>query len=314
MSWSESFKSGFNRKSTAEQATEGVDLTGQTILVTGVASGLGYESMRVLAARGAHVIGIDRSLDAAVAACGKIEGDTTPYGCDLSDPDSIVVCANEITGKFTSLDVILTNAGIMAPPLALVHKYKQPLEIQFAVNFLGHFILINRLMPLVMAAPKARLALVASEGYVTAPKKEGIAFDDLDCANGYDALTAYGQSKLAVMLMNKVLTRRLKDTGVTSNTIHPGVIRTNLAGDTIDFKVKLISMFAGPWTRTIAQGAATHCFVAANPALDGITGMHFADCNPKEATGHATDEALADKLWEKAEFLAQDYLIDSNVM
>ena len=314
MSWAENFKSGFSKKSTAEQVTQGVDLTGKTILVTGIASGLGYESMRVLAMRGAHVIGLDRSLEAASEACDKISGDTTAYGCDLADPDSVVACANAITSKFSSIDVILTNAGIMAPPLAVVDKYKQPLEIQFAVNFLGHFILINRLMPLLMAAPSARLALVASEGYVTAPKKEGIQFDDLDFSNGYDALTAYGHSKLAVMLMNRVLARRLKDTGITSNTIHPGVIRTNLASDSTDFKVKLISMFAGPWTRTVAQGAATHCFVAASPALDGVTGEHFADSSPKAAAGHALDEALADKLWEKAEYLAQDYLIDSNII
>jgi len=302
-------KSGFTRRSTAEQVTNGVDLSGKTIVITGVASGLGLEAMRVLAMRGAHIIGLDRKLEDAKAACDQIEGATTPFACDLSDPDSIVACCDAIGQQFTSLDVVLTNAGIMAPPYQVVHKYPEPLEIQFAVNFLGHFVLLNRLMPLLKAAPNARVALVASEGYVTAPKQEGIVFGDLDCSAGYDALTAYGQSKLAVMLMNRALASRLEGTNITSNSVHPGVIRTNLAADSDSFKVKLIAMLAGPFTRTIAQGAATHCYVAAHPSLDGVSGLHFADSNQKMPEGHALDDALAERLWTKAEALAESYLL-----
>jgi NAD(P)-dependent dehydrogenase (short-subunit alcohol dehydrogenase family) len=212
---------GFNRKSTAEQVTRGIDLSGKVILITGVGSGLGYESMRVLAKRGAHVIGLDRTMDAAKKACDEVPGHTTPFASDLSDPHSIVACSKAISEQFSSLDVVLTNAGIMAPPLTLVHKYKEPLELQFAVNFLGNFVLINHLMALLKAAPSARIVLVASGAYVTAPKKEGIAFDNLDWNEGYDGLSAYGHSKLAVMLMNRVLAERLQDTNVASNAIHP---------------------------------------------------------------------------------------------
>ena len=310
---SPSFNSGFSRKSTAEDVTEGIDLSGKTILITGVGSGLGLEALRVLALRGAYVIGLDRTLDIAQAACKSVQGQTTAFECDLSDPDSIVACSKDIHKQFSSLDVILTNAGIMSPPKTIVHKYKQPLEIQFAVNFLGHFVLINHLMDLLKAAPKARLALVASEGYAAAPRRVGIYFDDLASDKKYDALETYGQSKLAVMLMNRELARRLEGTTITSNSIHPGVIRTNLASDTKDFKVKLISLFAGPWTRTIAQGAATHCFVAAHPSLDDISGAHFADSNPKELQGHAKDMELAARLWAKALDLAEGYLVDEPV-
>lgn len=300
---------GFSRKSTAEQVTDGLDLSGQTIVVTGVASGLGLEAMRVLALRGAHVVGLDRTLDAAEQACASVEGQTTAFACDLADPNSIVTCAKAINKKFKTLDVILTNAGVMAPPQTVIEGYTQPLELQFAVNFLGHYVLINRLMSRLKKAPSARLALVASEGYVTAPKKEGIDFDNLDCSQGYDALVTYGQSKLAVMLMNRVLAERLSGSNITSNTIHPGVIRTNLASDSQDFKVKLISMFAGPWTRTIAQGAATHCFVATHPSLDGVSGQHFADCQAKEPEGHALNIELGRTLMDKAEELAKGYLV-----
>lgn len=306
--------SGFNKKSTAEEVTEGVDLSGKTILITGVASGLGLESMRVLALRGAHIIGLDRTLDAATTACDSIEGTATPFECDLSDPDSIVACADVINNQYSAIDVVLTNAGVMSPPKTVVHKYKQPLELQFAVNFLGHFVLINRIIGLVKAAPTARLAIVASEGYAAANKKIGINFDDLASDNKYSGLVTYGQSKLAVMLFSQELARRLEGSKVTSNSIHPGVIRTNLALDTDDFFVKLISVFAGPWTRTIAQGAATHCFVAANPALEGINGAHFADSNSKIPKDHplVRDEELAGRLWSKAQELAADYLVEDN--
>lgn len=104
----------FNKRSTAEQVTQGIDLSGKTILITGVGSGLGLEAMRVLALRGAHVIGLDRTLDAAKTACDKIKGKTSPYACDLSDPHSIVACTEKIKKDFTVIDVILTNAGVMA--------------------------------------------------------------------------------------------------------------------------------------------------------------------------------------------------------
>lgn len=310
MSLPASYNSGFNRRSTAEDVTEGVDLSGKTVLITGVGSGLGLEAMRVLAKRGAHIIGLDRTMDAAKTACESIDGKATPFECDLSDPDSIVACTEAIKKDFKVIDIILTNAGVMSPPKTIVHKYSEPLELQFAVNFLGHFVLINRLLALVKAAPSGRLALVASEGYATAPKKLGIDFEDLSCENGYDGLTTYGQSKLAVMLMNIEFARRLEGTSVTFNSVHPGVIRTNLASDTDSFKVKFIAFVAGPWTRTIAQGAATHCFVSAHPDLEGVNGLHFADSNPRKVDAHpmGTDKELAARLWAKGEELAAKYL------
>ncbi len=114
MTASQVVTSQFNKKSAEEVA--GVDLTGKTIIVTGITSGLGQEAMRVLALRGAHVLGLDRGLASAQAACAAVEGQATAFECDLSDPESIVACTKAITEQFSSLDVILTNAGIMCPP------------------------------------------------------------------------------------------------------------------------------------------------------------------------------------------------------
>lgn len=302
------YNSGFDRKSTAEGVTKGVDLTGKTILITGVGSGLGHESMRVLSLRGAHVLGVDRNQDIADAACAKIDGPITAYGCDLSDPKAIVAFTKQIKKDHKKIDVLLANAGIMSPPHTVIEGYNEPLEIQFGVNFMANFLLVNHLLPLVKAADGGRFALVASDGYQSAPRKIGINFDDLDSSEGYSALGTYGQSKLAVVLFNKLLAEKLENSSVTTNAIHPGVIRTNLASDTKSFSVKLISAFAGPWTRTISQGAATHCYVAVHPDLDGISGVYFGDSNPKDLKPFAEDMKMARRLWEKAEELAADYL------
>jgi len=303
-----SLELGFSRKSTADQVTQGIDLAGKTILVTGVGSGLGTETMRVLSNRGARVIGIDRTVELAQAACDGMSGDTVPFACDLSDPESIVACASAIKDQFPSLDVVITNAGIMAPPRTVVHKYKEPLELQFALNFLANFVLLDHLLPLVKAAPEARIVMVASEAYVTAPKKVGIDFDNLDYSRGYDGLAAYGHSKLGVMLMSRELAERLRDTKVTCNAVHPGLIKTNLAHDTETFMVKLVSRLGRPWMRSVPQGAATQCLVAVHPSLDGMSGEHFADCDLRAAVAHATDGELGKRLWEKARYLAGDYL------
>lgn len=306
---SDNYKSGFDRKSTAEEVTSGVDLTGKTILITGVGSGLGHEAMRVLSKRGADILGVDRSQTIADEACAKIDGPTTAYGCDLSDPRAIVAFAQTVKDNHKQIDVLLANAGIMSPPHTVIEGYSEPLEIQFAVNFLANFLLVNHLLPLVKAADGGRIALVASDGYQSAPRKIGINLDDLDSSEGYSALGTYGQSKLAVVLFNKLLAEKLQNSSVTTNAIHPGVIRTNLASDTNSFTVKLIGAFAGPWVRSIAQGAATHCYVAVHPDLNGVSGVYFGDSNPKALKKPWTDDMeLAGRLWDKAEALSADYL------
>lgn len=299
---------GFNKKSTAEQVTEGVDLSNKTVVITGVGSGLGKESMRVLTLRGAHVIGLDRTLEAAQQACNDIEGSTTAVACDLSDPESVIAAANTIKEQFSSLDILLNNAGIMAPPLSVVNHYREPLESQFAVNYVGHFLLLNHLFPLLKATPNARIVLVASEGYVMAPK-EGIGFDNLDFKRDYDGAAAYGQSKLGVMLMNLILAERLKNSGLSCNAVHPGLIRTNLAHDTETPLVKFVSKVGGPWMRSIGQGAATQCLVATHPELENTLGEHFADCNLRSAVGHATDRHMAEKLWARTFDITSKYLL-----
>lgn len=294
MSESTLHRSGFNRRSTAEQVTEGVDLSGKTIVITGVNSGLGLESMRVLAMRGAHIIGCARTLDKAREACDSVAGETTPLACELSDPDSIRSCVNAIVALNRPIDVLLCNAGIMA---LMEHQQSHGLEMQFLTNHMGHFILINGLLERLQQAGKARVVITSSGGH-THTVDGGIDFDNLSGDKGYDAWKFYGQSKLANILCSNELARRYGQLGITSNAVHPGVIQTNLSRNAGGMMTKVIQLFAPLVSRSIAQGAATQCCLAASPDCEGISGGYFADCQQAKPSKYAQDESLAVALWE----------------
>lgn len=301
---SSSTKTAFNRRSTAEQVTEGIDLQGKVALITGVNSGLGFESMRVLAMRGAHVIGAARTLDKASEACSKVGGHITPVACELSDLSSVAACAQKLQEANGSLDILMCNAGIMAPANL---EQKDGIELQFLTNHLGHFALVNRLLEKIKAADQGRIVILSSAGH-THTVKGGIDFSNLSGEHAYDAWKFYGQSKLANILMSNELARRLKGTAATSNALHPGVIRTNLARSTGGFFSRIISALAVPFERTIAQGAATQCFLATHPSLSSVHGRYFADCKETQPSDYAQQHNLESKLWDVSEELVAGYL------
>jgi NAD(P)-dependent dehydrogenase (short-subunit alcohol dehydrogenase family) len=296
--------SPFGADSTAEEVTEGLDLSGLTIAITGANSGLGYETMRVLAMRGAHVIGIARTQAKADKACGSINGETTPMFLDLADWDSVVVCAERIRAMNIPLDGLITNAGVMAlPELELVNG----IERQFAINQLGHFILINQLQETVLAAPQGRFTLLSSRAHRRA--ENGIEFDNLDGSQHYEPWNAYGVSKLANALCARELARRISDTNATANSVHPGVIRTNLVKHLPTWQQWAAKYLGWAFMKSIPEGAATTCYVATSPDLVGVRGFYFADCNISEGeSSYLYDDALAAKLWIVSEQLTRDYL------
>ncbi len=294
-------RSPLGRSATAEQVTSGIDLSGKTVLITGVNSGLGLESMRVLASRGAHVIGAARSLEKAEAACKQVAGSTTPVACELSDFASVAACADEVARRFETLDVLLCNAGIMALPQL---EQRHGLELQFVTNHLGHFLLTTRLLGRVKAAPAGRVVVVSSGAHLMGPRG-GIDFDNLTGERGYDGWRFYGQSKLANILMARELDRRLEGTSATANALHPGVIETNL-GRHFEGRPTLMSLLARPFRRTVPQGAATQCWLAAHPDLEGVGGHYFASCKPSFSSRASRDPDKARRLWELSEELVAD--------
>jgi WW domain-containing oxidoreductase len=297
--------SGFGHGSTAEEVTEGLDLSGKTILVTGINSGLGSETTRVLALRGAHIIGAARTLDKATAATDSIDGDTTPVACELSDLSSVVACADTVGDLGRPLDAIICNAGIMALPRL---EQIEGIEKQFFTNHLGHFTLVTALLD--KLADDGRVVMLSSSAHKSAPKV-GIELDNLSGEQGYSAWRAYGQAKLANLLFAVDLARRFNSSNRTANAIHPGVIRTNL-GRHMNAAARIGLAIAGPlFFKSVGQGAATSCFVAVHPAAAEITGEYLADCNIARSSARGRDTELAEKLWSISEEVVERVLDDA---
>ena len=260
--------------------------------------------MRVLASRGAQIVGVARTRKKAIDASKKFDGEVTPVACELSNLDSVVACANEINAMGRPIDVLICNAGIMALP-KLQQKYG--LEMQFLTNHLGHFVLVNRLLERVKEARAGRVVMVSSLGHYTSVAG-GINFDNLSGEKRYVPFAFYGQSKLANLLMSNELARRLEGGRATSNAIHPGIIMTPLMRNISDTRATLTGILSWPISRSVEQGAATQCYVAASPALEGVNGRYFADCNPARMSAHAKNPELASRLWAVSEELAAEYL------
>jgi NAD(P)-dependent dehydrogenase (short-subunit alcohol dehydrogenase family) len=289
---------GFGYGSTATDVTADVSMTGKTVLVTGCNSGLGLETMRVLAARGAHVIGAARTEAKAKEAAATVSGKVTGVACELSDPASVRACVATVQGMGISLDVIIANAGIMAlPKLNQAHGY----ELQFFTNHIGHFILVTGLLD--RLTDDGRVVMLSSAAHQMAPAG-GIEFDNLSGEKNYKGWVAYGQSKIANLLFAKELARRFAGTNKTAYAVHPGVIATNL-GRHLGMSALLGSVVWGLgnilFLKTIPQGAATQCYVAANPAALSGSGEYWADGNIAKPRAEANDAALAAKLWDVSE-------------
>ena len=290
---------GFGYGTTAMEVVAGCDLAGRTMLVTGCNSGLGLETIRALASRGARIIAAARTVDKARAACdAAMQGDFLPVACELSEPASIRACIDAVKSGAGPLDAIVCNAGVMAPPkLRQAHGY----ELQFFTNHIGHFILVTGLLD--RLAPTGRVVVVASNAHRRAPAA-GIEFDNLSGARGYSPMRAYGQSKLANVLFTRELARRLGSGGRTANCLHPGVIATHLMR-TVPVVGRVAMSLATPLVlKTAAEGAATQCYLATNPAVANVTGVYFRDCNPAEPRPMAKDDAMAARLWTTSEEIA----------
>ena len=288
----------FGFHSTAEEVTEGLDLTGKTYLVTGANSGIGHETARVLALRGAHVIAAARSEEKAIAALKSIGHDGTPLVCELSEPASVRAAVATVLASGVALDGIIANAGIMALPEL---KVQHGLELQFLTNHIGHFILVTGLVGALTKA--GRVVMLSSGAHRMAPEG-GIELNNLDGSQGYSGWTAYGQSKLANILFANELAKSFEGTQRTANSIHPGVIQTNLMRHRDDHDAVFASIGKDK-LKSIPQGAATQVWAATHPRLSKVSGAYFSDCNLAKTSSYAKDEALAQRLWAKtAELVA----------
>jgi WW domain-containing oxidoreductase len=290
--------SGFGYASTAEEVTRGIDLSGKTALVTGVNSGLGQESARVLALRGAHIIAVARSMEKAEAAANEL-GDATPVACELSNPASVRACVETVSALGREIDMLICNAGIMALP-----KLKQECgyELQFFTNHIGHFILVTGLLDTL--SETARVVMLSSEGHRLATR--GVELDNLSGEKNYARWRAYGRSKLANLLFAVELAGRFEGSKRTANAVHPGVIRTNLGRHMNGVMNAGYAAIDLVYAKNIPQGAATTCYVATNADLAAVSGEYFSDCNVAKATRTGRNRELAGQLWKASEELVAE--------
>lgn len=284
-----------------------MDLSGKTALVTGCNSGLGFETMRVLAARGAHVIGTGRTLDKATEACSRVAGQTTPVALELADFQSAVDCVKTVKALATPVDILIANAGISGQQKMQVVG---GIEQTFRINYLGHFVLVNNLLPLLGAAPSGRIVHVGSAAAYLRVPEGGIDFESLHGEKPFSRLQKYGQSKLANILFSLHLSRMLEGTGTTSNAIHPGVVHTNIARSYPGWFQAIFDAVGPYFMKTPAEGAATQVYVATHPVVAGISGGYFEDCNPVIVSrdSYLHDEGLADRLWQVSLQMTEGYV------
>ena len=209
---------------------------------------------------------------------------------DLASFASIKKFSAEILGEESRIDILINNAGIMRCPY---WKTEDGFEMQFGVNYLGHFLLTNLLLDRIKESPSGRIVVVSSLGH---KRCIGINFDDINSIESYDPRAAYCQSKLANNLFTLALSKRLSGTSVTVNCLHPGIIYTELGRHLntpwwmkiILLPVALLIMKT-PW-----QGAQTNIYCAVAEELEGVSGCYFADCKEKEPSPVALDELVAE--------------------
>lgn len=287
----------FDARSTADQVLAGVDLTGQQIVVTGCNSGLGFETMNSLAANGAHVIGLARTLSAATIACERVGLPCTPVGCDLADLQSVAAAAETIRSLDAPLDAIVANAGIANLPTL---QTRNGIEMQFMVNHIGHFALVNGLSGIVRDGT-GRIVIVSSNASIKQAPAEGIMFDNLDGQRSYRPFAFYGQSKLAAALYAKELSRRLAGRGIAVNSLHPGATKGTRLNKYLRGPLGLVLSVAKLFMRNAQRGAATQALLAASPRVASISGEYWTDCQIAEGNPLLHDNELARRLWDVSE-------------
>ena len=317
----------FNANSTTDQVLEGVDLEGKTILVTGASAGIGVETVRVLVAHGAKVIGAVRDLEKGHAATMEIQrsaathhGSLDLIALDLASLESVRQCAASLLAKAAPMiDVVIANAGVMATPLG---RTQDGFETQFGTNHLGHFVLLNRIAP-----------LIRSGGRVVSLSSAGHRFSDVDLqdvnfeSTPYDPMIAYGRSKTANILFAVAFDKRHRARGVRATAVHPGSIQTELIRHMEPARLEALRDHINqqravqglePFRyKTIAQGAATSIWAALVGKADEVGGKYCENCHvanivaddiaisatTEGVRSYALDASNAEALWKLSEVM-----------
>jgi len=314
----------FGANSTTDEVLAGVDLSGKRVLITGVSAGIGVETARALAAHGAQIVGTARDLAKAQEATAHFrKNDTTAGACEMIELDlaslaSVRACADTLLASGNQIDLVIANAGVMAPPFG---HTRDGFETQFGTNHLGHFVLVNRIAPLMRAG--ARLVSLSSSAHI-------ISDVDLEDPNfehtPYERYLAYGRSKTANCLFAVAFDQRHRQRGVRATAVHPGSIPTELNrhSDPVAHQQLLDQMnesrraqgLPPHFRKTIPQGAATSVWAGVVAPAETVGGRYCENCHVADIvtdpnllpTGpgvrpYALDRDHAEALWAKSEAL-----------
>ncbi|KAH8370587.1 hypothetical protein KR093_004266 [Drosophila rubida] len=279
------------------------DETGKVVIVTGSNTGIGKETVLELARRGATVYMACRDKNRTEKARLEIIRETNNQNIffrelDLASQESIRKFAADFKGEQDKLHILINNAGVMRCPHM---RTKDGYELQLGVNHIGHFLLTNLLLDLLKKSAPSRIVNVSSLAHT----RGAININDLNSEKSYNEGDAYSQSKLANVMFTRELAKRLEGTGVTVNSLHPGVVDTELGRH-----MKILNNLFGrlvlrtlmwPLLKTPKSGAQTTLYAALDPELNGVTGLYFSDCKPKKVAPAATDEETGKLLWEESE-------------
>jgi NAD(P)-dependent dehydrogenase (short-subunit alcohol dehydrogenase family) len=314
----------FGVASTTDEVLSGVNLQGKRILITGVSAGIGVETARSLAAHGAQIVGAARDLTKAKAATDQVRRDAAENGgsfelveLDLANLKSVRACADGLALKGESFDLVIANAGVMATPFG---HTADGFETQFGTNHLGHFVLVNRIAPLMRTG--SRLINLSSAGH----RFSNVDLDDPNFERTpYEPFVAYGRSKTANILFAVGFDERHRERGVRAAAVHPGVIRTELSRHLDPAQLQsiieqLTKQLEGEeeapfqW-KTIPQGAATSVWAGVVAPADEVGGKYCENCHvghvvaddviinavSEGVRGYALDSTIAAALWKKSE-------------
>lgn len=272
------------------------NMEGKVVMVTGANAGIGKVTARELAKMGAHVVMVARSRERGEAAQAEIKAASNNPNvdlllADLSVQEEIRELAQTFHEKYDRLDVLVNNAGAV---FTNRRETADGLEMTFALNHLGYFLLTNLLLDVIKQSAPARIINVSSDAHRGAK----LDFDDLQSEDGYSGFGVYSKSKLANVYFTHELARRLEGTGVTVNAVHPGFVDTNFGKNNNGLVTAFFKIIGKIFAKSPEEGAATSIYLASSPAVADVTGQYFSDKKPVKSSDVSYDKEIARRLWE----------------
>jgi len=275
--------------------------TSPLCLITGANSGIGRIAALELAKKGFDIIMLCRNLDKARPVRQEIKavsrtGRVDLIWCDLASQSSVLQAAREVIDRYDHLDVLLNNAGLF---LDQEQYSPEGIELTFAINHIGPFLLTGQLLSLLRKGTNARVITVASEAHRWS---RGFRLEEIAKPRSYSGIDAYGASKLCNILFAKELADRVAEYGITSNSLHPGAVNTNFGGTATTWQGLAFKLMK-PFFITPEKGAETSIYLASSPEVSKVTGLYFDKSRPKTPSQAARSDFNAKALWKLSEEL-----------